>query len=171
MIRSPSFIYFIIILHSTNFLLSQYLQYSFLFIQYNQLVLIRYRRSTSNKNTFCVVCLFRKFVTANFINTYHFQCTYTNKLIQFPLDGIPKECLFFGPTTKNIILLMIQIFLIKLPGPYKRYVDCTHREQEGIILGSRRSGAYLWNLAIYSIPKEFRPSTTLIIASNIPLGH
>ena len=46
-----------------------------------------------------------------------------------------------------------------------------HREQEGIILGSRRSGANLWNLAIYSVPKEFRPSVTLIIASNIPLGR
>ena len=46
-----------------------------------------------------------------------------------------------------------------------------HCEQEGIILGSRRSGAYLWNLAIYSVPKEFRPSVTLIIASNIPLGR
>ena len=45
------------------------------------------------------------------------------------------------------------------------------REQEGIILGSRRSGAYLWNLAIYSVPKKFRPSVTLIIASNIPLGR
>ena len=33
-----------------------------------------------------------------------------------------------------------------------------YRELEEFILGSRWSGAYSWNLAIYSVHKQFRPS-------------